>query len=88
MTTETPKTIEPMAFVLGLRPERSRLQISTGRVVSKRVSRNEMTNSSQEKVMDRKKPAKSAGHSMGAVMWVSTCQSFAPKSLAARSMFT
>ena len=41
------------------------LQISTGSVMSKRVSRKAMTNSSQEKVIDRKKLAKSAGHSSG-----------------------
>ena len=57
-TTETAKTSEPTALVLGLRPERSRFQISTGRVVSKRVSRKEITNSSQEKVIERKKLAK------------------------------
>ena len=46
-----------------------------------------MTNSSQEKVMDRKKLAKSAGHSIGAVTRSSTCQSRAPRSRAARSIF-
>ena len=51
---ETPKTSEPTALVLGLRPALSRFQISTGNVVSNRVSRKEMTNSSQEKVIDRK----------------------------------
>ena len=61
--------------------------VDTGKVVSKRVSRKEITNSSQEKVTDRKKAAKSAGHSIGAVTRVSTCHSLAPRSRAARSIF-
>ena len=85
-TIETAKTSEPTALVLGLRPERSRFQISTGSVVSKRVSRKEMTNSSQEKVIDRKKPAKSAGAMTGTVTSASTFHSGAPRSRAARSM--
>ena len=76
-----------MALVFGLRPDRSRLQISTGSVVSKRVSRKAMTNSSHEKVIDRKKLANSAGHSIGAVTRRSTCHSRAPRSRAARSIF-
>ena len=50
-------------------------QISTGSVVSKRVSRKEMTNSSQEKVIDRKKLAKIAGHSTGTLTRNSTFHS-------------
>ncbi len=62
---DTPKTSEPTALVFGLRPDLSRPQISTGRVVSNRVSRKAITNSSQEKVMARKKLANRAGQSMG-----------------------
>ena len=61
-------------------------QISTGKVVSKRVSRKEITNSSHENVIDRKNAAKSAGHNMGAVIKHSTVMSPAPRSRAARSM--
>ena len=85
-TIDTPKTSEPTALVFGLRPERSRFQISTGNVVSKRVSRKEITNSSQENVIDRKKLANSAGHMTGTVISSSTFHSGAPRSRAARSM--
>jgi len=70
---------------LGVRPERSRFQISTGKVVSNRVSRKEITNSSQENVIDRKKAANRAGHITGTVIMASTCHSAAPRSRAARS---
>ena len=46
--------MEPTALVLGSRPDRSRLQISTGKVTSKRDSRKAMMNSSQENVTERK----------------------------------
>src|SRR6185369_14305831 len=85
-TMEIPNTREPTALVLGLRPARRRFQISTGSVVSNRVSRNAMTNSSQEKVIDRKKLANKAGHNIGAVTSARTCHSCAPRSRAARSI--
>src|SRR5690606_33280226 len=87
-TTEMRKTTLPMALVLGSRPERSMLQISTGSVTSKRDSRKATMNSSQLKVTERKKAARIDGSSIGAVTSSMTCQSFAPRSRAARSIFT
>ncbi|MCY1300105.1 hypothetical protein D9M70_496630 [compost metagenome] len=75
-----------MALVLGLRPERSMLQISTGSVTSKRDSRKAMMNSSQLKVTERKKAARIDGISIGAVTNTITLKSLAPRSRAARSM--
>ena len=46
-----------------------------------------MTNSSQEKVIDRKKAAKIAGHMTGTLTSNSTFHSRRPRSRAARSMF-
>src|SRR6056297_2374753 len=76
--TDTRKTRLPIAFRRGERPERSIDQISTGRVTSKRVSRKAIMNSSQLKVIDRKKAAAMAGISIGTVISSTTCASFAP----------
>src|SRR5262245_43142481 len=84
---EVAKTTLPAAFVFGESPLRSMLQISIGSVTSKRVSRKEIINSSQEKVSDKNKLANMAGQSKGAVIRMRTCQSRAPRSRAARSMF-
>jgi hypothetical protein len=66
--TERRKTRLPIAFVFGLSPERNKLQISTGRVTSKRDSRNEMINSSQLNVIDKNNAARIEGISIGAVI--------------------
>ena len=62
-------------------------QISTGRVTSKRLTMKAMMNSSQEKVIERKKLANRAGQRIGTVTSSNTCHSAAPRSRAARSMF-
>ena len=86
--TEMRKTKLPIAFRLGERPDRSIDQISTGKVISKRVRRNAIINSSQDKVTERKKAAAIAGLSIGAVTNKSTQASVAPRSRAARSAFS
>ena len=78
----------PTALVFGLRPERRRLQISTGSVTSKRDRRKAIRNSSHEKVTERKKAAAMPGASIGAVTSAITWKSFAPRSRAARSTLT
>ena len=54
---DTIKTRLPTALVLGLSPLRSKLQISTGRVTSKRLTSKAIMNSSQDRVNERKNEA-------------------------------
>jgi len=61
------------------------VQISTGSVTSNLLTMKAMMNSSHEKVTDRKKLAKIAGHSIGTDTSSITCHSPAPRSRAARS---
>ena len=83
---EMRKTTEPAALVFGFNPERNIPHISTGKVTSKRDSRKEIMNSSQENVTERKKLASMEGSIMGAVINRIVCHSFAPRSRAARSI--
>src|SRR6185369_15836054 len=83
---EQRKMNEPTALVCGLRPPRSMVQMTIGKVTSKRVTRKAMMNSSQESVKQRQKAATRAGAIIGMVTWVSTRKVEAPRSLAAHSI--
>src|ERR1700722_14123417 len=83
---ENRKMKEPAAFVSGFKPPRSRLQMTTGKVTSKRVLRKAIRNSSQERVKHRQKAAIRAGAIIGAVMLSRTRAVEAPRSRAADSI--